>query len=222
VKARIPRCLGVVVLAIGAVLVAAAGAPGDSPGTEKIKFNAADQAAARAAVLRLADLGPSGWKGGMVKPDLSPGPICANYHPKQSDLVLTGVAESGFYGAFNGFSQARVLQTVQMVQRDWERTFTPSFVACYRRLQTQDGKILLLTKIRFPRIAEHVFALRAVGQVTDQGTTQVVTAEIVRIAKGRTEIVLTTLSPGSPDKAEPGLTRNTLRLARILVRRAHA
>jgi hypothetical protein len=186
-----------VILAIGGVLIAAAGAPGDSPGTAKVKFNMADQAAARAAVLRLADLGPSGWKGGNVKPDLSPGPICANYRPKQSDLVLTGVAESSFYGAFNAFSGARVLRTVQM-RRDW------------------------LAKIRFPRIAEHVFALRGVGQVTDQGTTLVLTSEFVRIAKGRTEIMLTTMMPGSPYPAEPGLTRNTLRLARILVSRAHA
>src|SRR5206468_6869757 len=42
-------------------------------GREKQEFNAADQKAARAAVLHRADLARSapGWTGGFVKPDLS-------------------------------------------------------------------------------------------------------------------------------------------------------
>jgi hypothetical protein len=73
-----------------ALLTATAVPAGD--GKEQIKFNAADQAAARAVVIRRADLGSTGWAGGPTKPDLSSGPTCANYHPKVSDLVLTGAA----------------------------------------------------------------------------------------------------------------------------------
>jgi hypothetical protein len=203
----VKRIALLVMLALATVLVVAPSAPGDAPGREKVDLNPADQAAARAAMLRLADLGPGAWTGGMTKPDLSPGPVCVNYHPKQSDLVLTGVAESNFQGTFGAFSQARVLRTAQMVQRDWQRSITPGFVACYRRFLQHDGKMLSLTKIPFPRIAEHTVALRGVAQVTDQGTTQTFTSEFVRIAQGRTEIMLTTLTPGSPDKTEPDLAK---------------
>ena len=77
-----------------AVVLAAATAVFAGDGKEQIKFNPADQAAARAVVIRRADLGSSGWVGGPTKPDLSSGPTCANYHPKVSDLVLTGAART--------------------------------------------------------------------------------------------------------------------------------
>src|SRR6266576_3424866 len=92
-----PRQALVVALAMLIVLstMVAAAAGGERA---KIRYNAADQAAARAAVARRADLGAGVWKGGARKPDLSPAPTCAGYHPKQSDLVLTGAAETVWAG----------------------------------------------------------------------------------------------------------------------------
>ena len=82
------------VLAVAAVALATAVAVPAGDGKEQIKLNAADQAAARAVVIRRADLGSSGWAGGPLKPDLSTGPTCPNYDPKVSDLVLTGAART--------------------------------------------------------------------------------------------------------------------------------
>src|SRR5262245_6784630 len=82
----------VVALATGAAALAAGGEK------YQVRLNARDQAAARAVVLRRSDLGRSStaWVGGPQKPDLSPLPPCANFHPKVSDLVITGAAESRF------------------------------------------------------------------------------------------------------------------------------
>jgi len=56
-------------LVVAALLAAAAAFAG---GHEQIKYNAADQAAARAVTIKRADLtGATGWAGGVVKPDIS-------------------------------------------------------------------------------------------------------------------------------------------------------
>ena len=61
-----------VVTAIACLFATAAVALADNGNRQKIRFNAADQAAARAAVLRRSDLGSGAdWKGGAKKPDLT-------------------------------------------------------------------------------------------------------------------------------------------------------
>jgi hypothetical protein len=97
---------------------------------QQIRFNAADQSAARAVVLRKSDLGSaSDWKGGARKPDLSAAPSCPNYNPKQSDLVLTGIAETQFsQGTIVFDSEVQVLATPRMVRLDWQRSgSSPTF-----------------------------------------------------------------------------------------------
>src|SRR5918911_2008920 len=88
-----------------ALLVAAPALAGASsrPEQPQVKYNRADLAAARAAVMRRSDLPGSGWKGGRVKPDLGPD-ACSTYHPKQADLVVTGAAASDFQRAGYDFS----------------------------------------------------------------------------------------------------------------------
>jgi hypothetical protein len=83
--------LPLVVLLAGAIAGSALAAVADR---EQHRFNAADQAAARSAVVVRSDLGSTGWTGGAKKPDLSPPKPCPNWDPKQSDLVLTGAAET--------------------------------------------------------------------------------------------------------------------------------
>jgi len=58
----------VTVILFGLVTAAAAEPASAPPSKQQIRFTAADQAAARAAVLRLTDLGSSGWQGGRLKP----------------------------------------------------------------------------------------------------------------------------------------------------------
>ena len=92
-------------------------------GKEQIHFNAADQASARRAVTARADLGSGAWTGGLRKPDLSAAQTCANFHPKQSDLVLTGAAESEWNdNVLRLQTEAQILKTPAMVAADWRRT----------------------------------------------------------------------------------------------------
>src|SRR4051794_27543799 len=102
---------------------------------EQIHLTAADQAFARATVLKKADLGTIGtWTGGSVKPDLSTALPCTSFQPKQSDLVLTGAAETKFKQPGIEFdSEAQVLREAQMVKLDWQRTvIAPGLLPCLR------------------------------------------------------------------------------------------
>jgi hypothetical protein len=208
-----------------AVALASAAAVGAGDGKEQIKFNAADQAAARAVVLRRADLGSSGWAGGRVKPDLSAGPSCPNYHPKVSDLVLTGAARATFRrGGFEFDSQSGVLKTRRMVALDWRRSvLAPGVVPCLRRTIAKELgptlKVISFAKLPFPHLSTYAARFRAVISGTAQGQTVRVVTDVVLFGRGRTEITLTVAGPAA---AKSGLSAAEIRLARVLISRARA
>jgi hypothetical protein len=178
------------------VLCTAVAGLGD-PGREQIRLNAADMRAARATVVHRWFFGPQpGWKGGLKKPTLpSPAPSCSSYHPKQSDLVVTGVAESAFQG--HGFyfdSASQVLKTVAMVSLDWRRSvYPPGAVACAGRLFARKlphgQKLLWFRRLRAPHLASHVAGFRALISVPGRaGSRFTVITDILLFAQGRTEI----------------------------------
>src|SRR5205823_8559500 len=144
-------------------------------GGEQIRFNAADQAAARAVVIRRADLGSSGWQGGRVKPDLSGGPTVPNYHPKVSDLVITGAAKADFRrSGFEFASQVQVLQTRRMGALDWRRSvLAPGVVSCLRRTLANGlgstAKVNSFAKLPFPHLSTY-FALSRCDQRSGAGS----------------------------------------------------
>jgi hypothetical protein len=219
------KTLGGAAAALLLVCAAPAAGAGD-PGKEQIRLNAADQAAARAAVVHRADLGSStGWRGGPIKPDLSPPTTCAKFHPKQSDLVLTGVAETQFkHVGLQIDSEAQVLQTAQMVRLDWQRTVkAPAAVRCLRTKLTKAlGSHAVLQSFRefaVPRIATFSTGFRAIVSVQANGASVQVMDEIILVGRGRTEI---TLSAVSPLAARGAVSAANLRLARILASRARA
>ncbi len=196
-------------------------------GKEQIKFNAADQAAARATVVRRSDLRPSsGWSGGRVKPDLSPAPTCPNYHPKQSDLVLTGAAESRFQrGAVAIDSEVQVMQTRRMVRLDWQREIlAPGTISCQRRTLAKSlgstAKVVSFKRISFPHVARYTAVFRALIDVhVFGGRTSHLLLDAVLIGRNRSEISLTIMVPAS---ARPALEAAERRLARKLVSRVRA
>src|SRR5687767_628808 len=111
---RLSKARFAAVLAASAlVLVQAALAAETLP----VKFNATDQAAAKAITLRVSDLG-AGWKGGATKPDLTPDQTCATKH---SDLLVTGAAKTEFKteGALVS-SESFILGSAAMVSVDWQ------------------------------------------------------------------------------------------------------
>jgi hypothetical protein len=211
------RSIGIVVTAGTAALATA--------GMEQIKFNPADQAAARAVVIRRADLGSSGWTGGPTKPDLSSGPRCPNYHPKVSDLVLTGAARATFQNAGFAFdSQSGVLKTKRMVALDWRRSvLAPGAVTCLRHTIGKglgsNAKVVSFRKLPFPQLATYAALFRGVIGVSSQGKTVRVLTDLVMVGRSRTELTLTIVGPVS---AKNALSVAERRLALALIRRARA
>jgi len=205
------------------VLVLAASAAASGPGKQKIELNAADQAAARRVVLRRNDLGP-GWTGGRVKPDLTSQVSCASYHPKVSDLVVTGAAESQFRSTGLVLAnEVEVFRTAAMVDRDWRRSIVPAAVPCLRRTLTKglgtQAKVLSFGRIPFPKVGTHSAAFRGIVAVSALGQTVRVLLDIVLVGKGRTEISLDATAPAATARAVSSTER---RLARTLAARARA
>jgi hypothetical protein len=216
---------GLAVVVVGLVGATAA-APASAPTSkEQIHFTAADQSAAQGAVLRLRDLGSSGWRGGRVKPDLSSGLACRGYVPKQSDLVLTGVAETSWgRTGLQVRSVDQVLKTRAMVARDWERTVAdPRAVACLRgaitKGLTSSERLVSFRPLVFPRLATYATAYRALIDVSVQGTHARVLADLVLVGKSRTEV---TLMLAAPAAAGASISAADVRLARGLLARLRA
>src|SRR5262245_48832798 len=85
------RLAGIALVSVTSLTVVATAAAD----REKVRLTKAGRAAASAVVLTRADLGSTTtWTGGARKPDLSSSSPCPTFHPKQSDLVLIGAAET--------------------------------------------------------------------------------------------------------------------------------
>ena len=213
------------VVVVGLVAATAAAPASAPPSKEQIHFTAADQSAALGAVLRLRDLGSSGWRGGRVKPDLTSGLACRGYVPKQSDLVLTGAAETSWgRTGLQVRSVAQVLKTRAMVARDWERTVAdPRAVACLRgaitKGLTSSERLVSFRRLAFPRLATYSTAYRALIDVSVQGTDARVLADLVLVGKSRTEV---TLMLAAPAAAGASISAADVRLARGLLARVRA
>jgi hypothetical protein len=210
---------------LGLVAATAADPASSPPSKEQIRFTAADQAAAKAAVVRVRDLGSSGWSGGAVKPDLTSGLNCPGYTPKQSDLVLTGAAESSWRRTgLELRSVAQVLKTRAMVARDWQRTVTdPRAVTCLRgaitKGLTSSERLVSFRRLAFPRVASYANAYRALIDVSAQGAHARVLADLVLVGRGRTEL---TLMIAAPAGAASTVAAADARLARVLLARVRA
>ena len=216
------RIVGAGAVAAAALIVAGAVLAGN-PTKETIARTAAGNAQAKAEVVRRADLGP-GWKGGFKKPDLSSSMPCTSYKPKQSDLVLIGVAETTFSKPpFAVDSEAQVLRTTSMVRRDWQRTILdPRVIPCLRQGFTtalgSSSKLVSFRRVAFPRTAPLTRAFRAVFSVKTQIGPVPVEIDFVAIGSGRNELSLTLSGPVAA-KAE--LHATEVRLGRLLASRAH-
>jgi len=216
-----PRTLFAAVLAVALVPVATASSP---PNKEQVRFNKADQAAARAAVVRKADLG-SGWGGGATKPDTSSKMSCPGYEPKQSDLVLTGAAETVWgRSGVQLQSIAQVLESPAMVARDWQRTVVdPRALGCLRYILrqglTSHERLVSFQRVAFPHLARYTRLYRAVIEVRAQGQKVRVLADFVLVGRRRTEL---TLSVTAPAAVRASVSRLEVNLARAMLARARA
>lgn len=183
------------------------------------RFNHADQAAARAAVLRRGDFAPtSGWRGGRQKVRFAGSP-CANFRPKRSDLVVTGAAASRFThsGGVTFASEAEVMQTREMLERDWQRTVANrGFVRCLRIIFAKEAKnhrvrVVSLKQIRFPRLARYMAAFRLLVDVRVSRPRVRVISDLVLVGGNRTELTFTAAAPHASRAALFAAERRLLR-----------
>lgn len=185
---------------------------------QPIRFNAADQAAAKAMTLKASDLG-AGWKGGATKPDLS-NDTCPT---KRSDLVLTGAAKSEFKQAgLMVSSESAVLRTAAMVRADWQRTVaSPAFWACGRRelAKMEGAKLVSLKNVGFPKVAQYSARYRALYDFGTTGSPALFMIDIITVGQGRSEISVMLSAPYADRAAADAAGR---RLAKILVNRIRA
>ena len=206
------------------VFATASAASTSGDGKQQVRLTAADNAAARRVALSKADFGgAAGWSGGTKKPDLSStGPRCANFHPKYSDLVLTGVAETEFQNSGVYIDdEVQLLRTAPMVKLDWQRSvLAPGLLACLRTYLSKsapaNAKVRGIQRLPFPRVAQYTAAFRLVLDVTAAGTTASMLVDLLLLGRGRTEITLTTVAPYD---ARVPIKSAEERLARLLVSR---
>jgi len=194
------------------------------PNRERVRLNRADQAAARAAVLRRGDLG-SGWTGGARKAPPPSTVTCPDYQPKQSDLVRTGAAEARFqHTGLVLQTDAQVLKTRRMVARDWQRSVAdPRSVDCLRHMLSKqlpsNERLVSFGRRAFPRLAKYSSAYRMLVRVHAQGRTVLVVVDLVVVGRSRTELTLTMSAPAAARKALPAAE---VRVARALLARLSA
>jgi len=208
-------------------LVALAAAASALADTIQVHYTAADQAAARKAVLRSADLGAGAtWTSVPAKPDVTSSMDCKGFHPKQSDLVVTGAAATEFRSTGIDFrSESHLLRAPRMLALDWQRTvIAPQVLPCLREGVTKGTAgagthLVSLKRVSFPRITSRTAAFRALLDVTSGGQSIRVLVDIVAMGKGRTELTLTT---SAPYVALASVVSAEVRLARILAARAKA
>lgn len=187
----------------------------------QIKLNRADQSLARAAVVHQADLGASGWRGGAKKPDLASGSGCVDYHPKDSDLVTTGAAETEWTnGALTFDSEVVLLKTATMVGADWHRSIRPAALVCLKQLLGRElgtqARIVSAARTGFSPVARYTANFRVVFDVTSGGRRVRILVDALLVGKGRAEMTLTTIAPYA---ARVAVQAAELRLARLVAKR---
>jgi hypothetical protein len=218
-RSPVGALLGVFALLVATSVSAAAA----NPNRETIKLNAADQAAARAVVIKKTDLGVAGvWQGGRTKPDLSPDPTCPNYHPDLSRFVVTGAAASDWKSGLSEIqTQTDVLQTAQMVRKEWQLQIqAPGALACLRTILRQQfasggARLVSFMRIPFPHVATYTIAFRIVAA----SNALKVVIEVALFGRSRTEVELTLAGAYG---ARGAIASETKRLARILAARIEA
>jgi hypothetical protein len=176
-----------------AALLAAA----QAANANRVHTNAADQAAAKRGVLRLADLPAiTSWKAESVRGGdagaASSALSCKSYAPKDADLVTTGQAISQFSAPGAEIqNQVTMLSTGRMVELDWRRTIVAQLMPCLREAFLRGGgglHVVSLRKVPFPTVAPHAAAYRLIYGMKLKGKDTVGAADFIVLAGGRFEI----------------------------------
>lgn len=201
-------------LAIALVLaLAVAGAALAARGDPQKRITRADQARAKAMVLRKADFG----SGFMTAPSPSGQGDVYCKALDESDLTITGEAQSpSFVGAVASTSSlSRVYESVADSNASWRRGTSKAGERCLRVVfsktaAAQGGRLTSLERLRFPKVAQRTSAYRLV--IEAQGLRGFL--DVVALKQSRAQVGLLFVSALNPTPRG-----EEVRLARIVARR---
>jgi hypothetical protein len=181
----------------------------------KKRIRPADQARAKAMLLRKSDLAPGydvGSKGDSAHLNCAP--------LDESDLTLSGEAESPMWIGGLTFisSYANVYTSVSDANASWRRSTSAAGRRCvateFQRLAGTSGvRLVSLKQVPFARVAPRTIAFRLLFELRAQGGATLA-IDLVALSRSRAQAYfLVASAAGVPSKAEE------LRLARILAER---
>lgn len=198
---RLLGALVVLCIAVPAVALAADTDP-------KKKITPADRAKARSIVLKRSDFA-AGWKNVPPSPDSDA--TCPGFNPDESDLTLTGEAETNFehsQGFLSVASFSEVFATKADALKSWTRSDKPATARCigyfFREGATDKNtkvRIVSAGRMAFPKLAPRTTAFKVVTRVTitQQGKTETVpfTIQFIAVGQGRGDTAMLAISPGT-------------------------
>lgn len=176
----------------------------------KRQISAADERKAGSIVLKKADFA-AGWRKLPNSPPDDSHIDCPGYQPNESDLVLTGDAESDFARA-EGFpsvySFSDIYKTASYARASWTRGVKPALAACMAKLvadslEAEGSKATVVSagRMAFPKVAPLTAAFRAVirASYTENGETTTVqlTMHVIALSQGRGQAGLMTMGVGA-------------------------
>jgi hypothetical protein len=198
---RLLAALLVLCIAVPAVALAADTDP-------KKKITPADQAKARSMLLKRTDFA-TGWK--KVPPSPDSDLVCPGFNPDESDLTLTGEAESDFEHAQGGLfvgSASEVFTTKEDAVKSWTRSDKPATARCLgyflsqgQTSKTTKVKIVSAGRMAFPKLAPRTTAFKIVARlsITNEGKTTTVplTMQLIAFGQGRGDTAMLAITPGA-------------------------
>jgi hypothetical protein len=185
--------------AFGAVVAAAviAGTAFAAQGDPQKKLTKAGQARARAAALRLSDVGP-GWKAEPSNSKQS-NPRCSTYNPDQSDLVEIGDYDSPDFSRPDGTfvsSTTGVFKTTAMARTAYARVAVPALPRCFAELfkkgitKPSSATIFSAGPLAFPKYGDRSNAYRITTSVKTPAARVRATIDLVVFNRGQIDVAM--------------------------------
>jgi hypothetical protein len=182
----------------------------------RLHTNAADQARASRAVLKLVDLPPLGnWRSerpqaGSGRPGSSSTFRCKGFDPKTSDLVTTGRATSEFLvPGLDIENEVMLLSSDRMVELDWQRSMSGALLPCLGKAFEQGAggkvRVVSLRRLTFPAYGSHSTAYRLIFALMVSGKSMRGAADFVALSSDRVEVTFLVLGAlGAPSQQKAG------------------
>ena len=212
--------------AAAALVVTSAALAADST-DPKIKLSKADQALAAKLVLRFTDLGAA-WSGGAEKPSSLKIPVCPSNQPNNSDLTITGHAESRLNlqtAATQVDTDVLIFKSAKQVAKLVGRVIeSPSISDClrYDLIKSVGGQgvtIVGVSQVPVAKAGDHSVLYRVTLSVKSGSKTVPVFSDFLYLSEGRAQYFVNIVAPGAIKSELPSLEN---RIAKGLAAKAKA